>query len=193
MGAPLDAQAVNRLPHRTAGAWILGGIDIVFVAAAAYLCWTLVWCGGPFERMGWIFPAFFVGPPLLMVGAAYFGVCAARGRRVAVPVAAIAAVVALSVLLIGTGVLQKVRWAHARTEVLAVADHPPAHGETQHRWIGSYPATVHTNSSGTVLIKFENSWDGLLYVPAGMPDPDRNGDLRIGPEVMPRWWFYDTD
>ncbi|QRY52440.1 hypothetical protein [Mycolicibacterium septicum] len=56
--------------------------------------------------MGWIFPGFFVGPPLL---------------------------------LIGTGALQKVRWAHARTEVLAVADHPPARGETQHLWIGSSP------------------------------------------------------
>ncbi|MGW4100641.1 hypothetical protein [Mycobacterium sp. NPDC004974] len=193
MGAPQDAQAVTRLRRPTPGAWILVGIDTVFVAAAAYLCWTLVWCGGPFERMGWIFPAFFVGPPLLLVGAIYFGVCAARRRRVAVPVAATAAVAALSMLLIGTGVLQKVRWAHARSSVHAVAEHPPARGETQHRWVGTYTATVHTNSSGTVLIKFENSWDGLLYVPSGMPEPDRDGDVRIGTEVMPRWWFYDTD
>lgn len=178
---------------RTAFTRILGAVDIVLVAAMAYLCWTLVWCGGPFERMGWIFPAFFVGPPLLIVAAAYFGVCAARGRRVVVPVAAIAGVVALSVLLIGTGVVQKARWAHARPEVLAIADRPPARGETQHRWIGSYPATVHTNTAGTVLIKFQNSWDGLLYVPAGMEAPDRNGDLRIGPDVLPRWWYYNTD
>ncbi|QRY46703.1 hypothetical protein JVX93_07715 [Mycolicibacterium boenickei] len=178
---------------RTASTWLLRAVDVAFVSAAAYLCWTLVWCAGPFERMGWIFPAFFIGPPLLLAGAVYFGVCAARRRRVLIPVAAIAGVVALSVLLIGTGVVQKARWAHARSEVLAIADHPPARGQTQHRLIGSYPATVHTNSSGTVLIKFENSWDGLLYVPAGMEAPDRDGDLRIGPEVMPRWWYYDTD
>lgn len=178
---------------RITAAPILRGIDIAFVAAVAYLCWTLVWCNGPFEHMGWVFPAFFVGPPLLLAGAVYFGVCAARGSRVAIPVASIAAVVVLSAGLIGTGVLQKARWAHARSDVLAVADHPPARGETPHRWIGSYPATVHTNSSETVLIKFENSWDGLLYVPAGMPDPDRDSDLRIGPEVLPRWWVYDTD
>ncbi|MGV0809819.1 hypothetical protein [Mycolicibacterium setense] len=42
-------------------------------------------------------------------------------------------------------------------------------------------------------VKFENSWNGLLYVPAGMPDPDRDSDLRIGPEMLPRWWYYDTD
>ncbi|WP_396908834.1 hypothetical protein [Mycolicibacterium sp.] len=181
------------MPIRIAATWFLRGIDTALVVGTAYLCWTLVWCGGPFERMGWIFPAFFVGPPLLLAGAAYFGVCAARGRRVAVPVAAIAAVVAVSAVLIATGVLQKVRWAHASSEVLAIADHPPARGETQHRWIGTYPATVHTNSTGTVLIKFDGSWDGLLYVPAGMPDPDRDGDLRIGPEMLPRWWYYDTD
>ncbi|TVY00220.1 hypothetical protein FPV58_16945 [Mycolicibacterium porcinum] len=178
---------------RNAATWLQRATDIVFVVAAAYLCWTLVWCGGPFERMGWIFPAFFVGPPLLLAGAVYFGLCAARGRRVAVPVAAIAAVVALSAVLIGTGVVQKARWAHARSAVLAIADQPPGRGETQHRWIGSYPATVHTNTSGTVLIKFENSWDGLLYVPAGMKAPDRDSDLTIGPEVLPRWWYYDTD
>ncbi|WP_268952446.1 hypothetical protein [Mycolicibacterium septicum] len=44
-----------------------------------------------------------------------------------------------------------------------------------------------------MLIKFENSWDGLLYVPARMPEPDRGRDLWIGPEVTPRWWYYDTD
>lgn len=69
---------------RITAAPILRGIDIVFVAAVAYLCWTLVWCNGPFERMGWIFPAFFVGPPLLLAGAVYFGVCATRGRRATV-------------------------------------------------------------------------------------------------------------
>ncbi|GAB5900995.1 hypothetical protein OKHIL_68040 [Mycolicibacterium mageritense] len=193
MGALREARRLMRPQHRTAGAWILSFVDVVFVAAAAYLCWTLVWCGGPFERMGWIFPAFFVGPPLLLVGAVYFGVCAARGRQVAAPIAAVAAVIALSMLLIGTNVLQKVRWANARAEVLAVADHPPARGEAQHRWIGSYPATVQTNASGTVLIKFDRSWDGLLYVPSGMEAPDRGGDSGIGPEVMPRWWYYDTD
>ncbi|MUM15850.1 hypothetical protein FZI91_22555 [Mycobacterium sp. CBMA271] len=178
---------------RITAAWLLRAVDIAFVAAVAYLCWTLVWCGGPFERMGWIFPAFFLGPALLLAGAIYFGVGATRRQKVTIPVAAIAGVVALSVLLIGTGVLQKARWAHARSAVLAVADHPPAHGETQHRRIGTYPATVHTNSSGTVLIRFENSWDGLLYVPTGMPEPDRDDDLRIGPEMLPRWWYYDTD
>lgn len=35
--------------------------------------------------------------------------------------------------------------------------------------------------------------DGLLYAPAGMPEPGPDGDLRIGPEVMPRWWYHDTD
>ncbi|WP_066901897.1 hypothetical protein [Mycolicibacterium houstonense] len=180
-------------PPPSAFSWLLRGIDIVFVAAAGYLCWTLVWCAGPFERMGWIFPAFVVGPLLLLVGAVYFGVSAARRRRVVVPVAAIAAVIALSMLLIGTGVVQKARWAHARSEVLALADHPPARGQTQHRWIGTYPATVHTNTTGTVLIKFDNSWDGLLYVPAGMPEPERGRGLGIGPEVLPRWWYYDTD
>lgn len=173
--------------------WLLRSVDAAFVVAIAFVCWTLVWCNGPFERMGWPLLGFFAGPPLLLAGAIYFGVCAARRRRVTVPVVAIAAVITASVVLIGTGVLQKMRWAHARSAVLAAAERPPARGETQHRWFGTYSATVHTNSNGTVLIKFDGSWDGLLYVPAGMPEPDRGGDLRIGREVMPRWWFYDTD
>jgi hypothetical protein len=82
-------------------------------------------------------------------------------------------VVVLSLLLIGTSVPKKARWAHARSEVLAVADHPPARGKTRHGWFGTDPATMHANSSGTELITFEDSWDGLLYVPTGMPKPDR--------------------
>lgn len=51
---------------------------------------------------------------------------------------------------------------------------------------------MHTNSSDTVLLKFDGIWDGL-YVPAGMLEPDHSGDLRIAAERMTRWWYYDTD
>lgn len=95
-------------------------------------------------------------------------------------------------LLIGTGLLQKMRWAQARPLVLAVADHPPARGETQRRTFGTYTASVTGNRDGTVLVAFTNSWDGLLHAPPGLPEPDRR-KLVVGREVMPRWWYYDTD
>lgn len=171
---------------------LFGAIDAAFVAAAAYLCWTLVWSGGPLDRMGWPFPAFFAGPPLIVIGAVYFAICQGRGRRVARPLLAIVVVAGLSVQTIETGVLQKVRWVQARPQVLAIADHPPSRGTRQHRRFGTYWATVHANYDGTVLLEFDGSWNGLLYVPAEMPAYYRSGS-GIGPEVMPRWWFYDTD
>lgn len=171
---------------------LLGVIDAVFVAAVAYLCWTLAWPGGPLERMGWPFPAFFAGPPLIVVGAVYFAICQGRGRRVARPLFVIVVVAGMSVQAIETGAVQMVRWAQARPQVLAIADHPPACGTRQHRRFGTYWAAVHANFDGTVLLEFDGSWNGLLYVPAEMPAYYRSGS-GIGPEVMPRWWFYDTD
>lgn len=73
-------------------AWLQRAADIVLVAAVVYLYRTLVGCGGRFERMGCLFPAFFVGPLLLLADAVYFGVCDARGHRVMVRVATIAGV-----------------------------------------------------------------------------------------------------
>jgi hypothetical protein len=51
--------------------------------------------------------------------------------------------------------------------VLAIAKHPPARGETQHRRFGTFTATVHGNNNGTALVSFTNSWNGLLYVRCG--------------------------
>ncbi|MGV0771772.1 hypothetical protein [Mycobacterium syngnathidarum] len=166
---------------RIAAVWFLRGIDIVFVAAVAYPCSTLVWCDGPFERMGWIFPAFLVGAPLLLAGGVYFGECGARGRRVVAPVAAIPAVIALSMLLIGTNLLRKARWAHARPEVLAIPDHPPTCGETQHRWIGTYPATVHTNTTGTVLSSSRTAGTACSMCPPGCPIPTETATCGSAP------------
>jgi len=122
----------------------------------------------------------------------YFFICSTR-RPITAPLLTIVAVVALSALSIATGVVQKVRWAQARPAVLTIATHPPARGQTQHLWLGTYSASVSGLLDGTVLVAFDRGWDGLLYVPQGMPEPDRRRQSRIGPEVMPRWWYYDTD
>lgn len=121
----------------------------------------------------------------------YFFICSTR-RPITAPLLTIVAVVALSALSIATGVVQKVRWAQARPAVLAIAAHPPARGQTQHLRLSTFSASVSGLLDGTVLVKFQPSWDGLLYVPAGLPEPDRNSS-EIGPEVMPGWWYYDTD
>lgn len=171
--------------------WMFRVVDTAFVAAVAYLCWTLVWCGGPFERMGWPMFAMFGGMVLVPIGWVYFLICSAR-RPIMAPLLTIAAVVGLSALSIATGVVQKVRWAQARPAVLAIAEHPPARGQTQHLRLGTYSASVSGLLDGTVLVAFHPSWDGLLYVPEGIPEPDRHRS-GIGPEMMPRWWYYDTD
>ncbi len=173
-------------------AWVLRIVDAGFVGAVGFLCWALVWCESPFERVSWLgLLAFYALPPLLLLGAVYFGVSISRGRRVVVPLAAIGALVAMSALVIGTGVLQKLRWAHARPEVVAVAEHPPGPGETQHRRLGTYPASIHGNADGTVLIVFGGSWDGILYVPPRLPEPELK--KYAGREVMPHWFYYNTD
>ena len=131
------------------------------------------------------------GPPLLLFAAAYFGICASRERNVAVPLVVVAAMIGLSVIVIGTGVLQKLRWAQAWPEVLAVAEYPPRPGEAQRRRLGTYAADIYGNNDGTVLIAFGGSWDGLLYVPPGLPEPERK--KYVGREVMPHWFYYDMD
>ncbi|QCH23390.1 hypothetical protein [Mycobacteroides salmoniphilum] len=173
-------------------AWILRIVDAGFVIAVGFLCWTLVWCDSPFERVSWLgVLAFLAGPPLLLIAAVYFGITALRERHVAVPLVVIALLVGSSVIVIGTGVLQKIRWAQARPEILAVAEHPPGPGETQHRWLGTYAASIYGHRDGTVLVVFGGSWDGLLYVPPGLPEPERK--KYAGREVMPHWLCYDTD
>lgn len=190
-GATSPAPLRGRVWHIAVGC-LLSVMDAVFVAAVAYLCWTLVWSDGPLDRTGWPFQVYLAGPPLLVVGAVYFAVCESRGRRVARPLFAIVVVTGLSVQAIETGVVQMARWAQACPHVLAIADHPPDRGTRQHRRFGTYWATVHANFDGTVLLEFDKSWAGLLYVPAGRPDPDRSSGA-VGAEVMPRWWYYDTD
>ncbi|MFV8312069.1 hypothetical protein [Mycobacteroides chelonae] len=176
----------------TASAWILRILDMGFVLAVALLCWALLWCDGPFERVSWLgVLAFMAGPPLLLFAAAYFGICASRERNVAVPLVVVAAMIGLSVIVIGTGVLQKLRWAQAWPEVLAVAEYPPRPGEAQRRRLGTYAADIYGNNDGTVLIAFGGSWDGLLYVPPGLPEPERK--KYVGREVMPHWFYYDMD
>jgi hypothetical protein len=173
-------------------AWILRIFDAGFVVAVGFLCWALVWCDSPFERVSWLgVLAFLAGPPLLLIAAAYFGITASRERSVAVPLVVIALLVGSSVIVIGTGVLQKIRWAQARSEILAVAEHPPGAGETQHRRLGTYAANIQGNRDGTVLIVFGGSWDGLLYVPPGLPESERK--KYAGREVMPHWFYYDVD
>lgn len=171
---------------------LLGAMDAVFVAAVAYLCWTLVWSDSPLERVGWPILVLAVAPLPLAAGALYFAICDMRGRRIAVPMFAIVVLLGLSVQAIGTNAVTMVRWAQARPQVLAIAAHPPPRGIRQHRRFGTYWATVHANFDGTVLLEFDRSWSGLLYVPAGLPEPDHSSGA-VGPEVMPRWWFYDTD
>ncbi|MHA7664087.1 hypothetical protein [Mycolicibacterium sp. HS_4_1] len=166
-------------------------MDALFVAAVILLCGTLVWCGGPFERMGWPVYAIFGAMVFLPIAGVYFGI-SARRRSVWAPLLTSVVVVALSVLSIATGVVRKVRWAQARPDVLAIAEHPPARGQKQHLLLGTYSASVSGLRDGTVLVAFDRGWDGLLYVPVGMPEPDRNR-VEVGPEVMPRWWYYDTD
>lgn len=91
-----------------------------------YLCWTLVWCGGPFDRMGWIFPAFFVGPPLLLVGAGTLWRHAPHAVSGGGPIAAVAAVINPVMLLIPVRMCCRRCDGRMRaTEVLAVAK-PPA-------------------------------------------------------------------
>lgn len=186
-----DSPATSQGRRHTAISRMFRMIDALFVAAVAYLCWTLMWCAGPFERMGWPVCAIFGALVLMPIGWVYFGICSAR-RPIMAPLLAIAAVIALSALSIATGVVQKVRWAQARPAVLAIATHPPGRGQTQHVRLGTYSANVSGLLDGTVLVAFQSSWDGLLYVPVGMPGPDRSR-ISIGPEVMPRWWYYDTD
>jgi len=186
-----DSPATSRARWRTAVRWLFRVIDGLFVTAVAFLCGTLVWCGGPFERMGWPALAMFGGMVLMPIGWVYFFICSTR-RPIGAPLLTIAAVVALSALSIATGAVQKVRWAQARPAVLAIAAHPPARGQTQHLRLGTYSASVSGLLDGTVLVAFQSSWDGLLYVPVGMPEPDHSR-ISIGPQVMPRWWYYDTD
>lgn len=183
--------ASTRGKWHTASRWIFRVIDAMFVVAVIFLCGTLVWCGGPFERMGWPVFAIFGGLVLMPIGGVYLSICSTR-RSVRALILTSAVVVALSALSIVTGVVQKVRWAQARPAVLAIAAHPPVRGQTQHLWLGTYSASVSGLLDGTVLVAFHPSWDGLLYVPEGMPEPDRSRSS-IGPEVMPRWWYYDTD
>lgn len=190
-GAALPARARGRAWRIIVGC-LLGVIDAVFVAAVAYLCWMLVWSDSPLDRVGWPILVLAVAPLPLAAGALYFAICDMRGRRVAVPMFAIVVVLGLSVQAVETNAVNMVRWAQARPQVLAIAAHPPARGTRQHRLFGTYWATVHANFDGTVLIEFDNSWSGLLYVPAGLPEPDHSSGA-VGPEVMPRWWFYDTD
>lgn len=172
--------------------WTLRIVDAGFVVVVGFLCWALVWCDSPVERVSWLgVLAFLIGPPLLLFAAVYFGVCSSRGRSVAVPLAVTAAMVGLSVIVVGTGVLQKMRWAQARPEIVAVAEYPPGLGEPQHRRLGTYPASIYGHRDGTVLIVFGGSWDGLLYVPPGLPEPERK--KYAGREVMPHWFYYDVD
>lgn len=42
-----------------------------------------------------------------------------------------------------------------------------------------------------MLIVFGGSWEGLLYVPPGLPEPERK--KYTGHEVMPHWFYYDVD
>lgn len=135
--------------------------------------------------------AFLAGLPLLLLTAAYFSLTASRERNVEVPLAVIAAIVGLSIIAIGTGGLQKLRWVQARPEILAVAQHPPPPGETQHRRLGTYAADIYGNKDGTVLIAFGGSWDGLLYLPPGPLEPERK--KYAGREVMPHWFYYAMD
>ncbi len=93
--------------------WMFRVIDAMFVAAVAYLCWTLVWSGGPLERMGWPVWAMLGGLVLMPIGWVYFGICSAR-RPIMAPLLTIAVVIGLSALSIATGAVQKVRWAQAR-------------------------------------------------------------------------------
>lgn len=186
-----DSPATPRDGRRTAISWMFSVLDAMFVVAVIFLCWTLVWCGGPFERMGWPVFAIFGGMVLMPIGWVYFFICSGR-RPIMTPLLTIAAVVGLSALSITTGVVQKVRWAQARPAVQAIAAHPPARGQTQHLRLGTFSASVSGLLDGTVLVAFHPSWDGLLYVPVGMPEPDARR-TEIGPEVMPRWWYYDTD
>ncbi|ORB47479.1 hypothetical protein BST43_26020 [Mycobacteroides saopaulense] len=126
-----------------------------------------------------------------MIAAVYFGVGASRARNVAVPLLVIAFLVGSSVIMIGTGILQKLRWAQARAEILAVAEHPPGPEETQHRRLGTYAANIYGHRDGTVLIVFGGNWDGLLYVPPRLPEPERK--RYVSREVMPQWFYYDMD
>lgn len=88
----------------TASAWILRIVDAGFVVAVALLCWALLWCDGPFERVSWLgVLAFMAGPPLLLVVSVYFGICASRARNVSVPLVVVASMIGLSVIVIGTG------------------------------------------------------------------------------------------
>ncbi|TDZ42802.1 hypothetical protein [Mycobacteroides franklinii] len=73
----------------------------------------------------------------------------------------------------------------------AVAQHPPGPGQTQRRRLGTYTAGICGNKDGTVLIAFENSWGGLLYVLPWMPELGRQN--YADREVMPHWFYYDMD
>lgn len=170
--------------------WILRVADAGFVAAIAFLCWTLVWCAAPFERIGWSAAfALLAVPPLLLLAAMYFGGTAKGRPQAAAPLALIALLLTVSVIAAGTGGLQKLRWMHARPELAAIAEHPPQPGQTQRRQLGTYAATIYGNKDGTVQIGFKNSWGGLLYVPPGMPAPLRM--KYAGREVLPHWFYYD--
>lgn len=134
---------------------------------------------------------YLAGPRLLVAGAVYFAICGGRGRRVARPLFAIVVVAGLSVQVIETGAVQMVRWVLARP-ASARDRRPSARPRDQTApQLRYYWATVHAIFDGTVLLEFDKSWAGLLYVPAGLPAPDRRSGA-ISAEVMPRWWFYDT-